>query len=59
VTGILQGCLLVMCITWEMRDRAERKMMDERVVSRGRASGLDEQEDDEDGERRPLLANGD
>jgi hypothetical protein len=52
VTGILQGCLLAMCITWELRDRAEK------AVGSGSGAGRATPERDGEGERRPLLANG-
>ncbi|CUS12132.1 unnamed protein product [Tuber aestivum] len=46
VTGVLQGVLLAMCIMWELKDRKERKGMDESENSAVVES-----------ERRPLLAN--
>jgi uncharacterized protein with PQ loop repeat len=55
VTGILQGCLLVMCIVWEIKDRAARKKLAvDGSASNGTASP---EEEERDGERRPLLAN--
>ncbi|KAI5787153.1 hypothetical protein EDC01DRAFT_660754 [Geopyxis carbonaria] len=54
ITGILQGCLLIMCITWEMKERADRKKVAEvldgsaRATNGHTANGADE--------RRPLLA---
>lgn len=54
VTGVLQGGLLVMCISWELRERAERKKIldaiDADVAIRTGANGA------ADAERRPLLA---
>lgn len=46
VTGTLQGVLLVMCVSFELSDRAERR----KAVDAG--NGADVMVD---GERRPLL----
>jgi uncharacterized protein with PQ loop repeat len=50
VTGILQGCLLIMCITWELADNKAKKRADQTIGTTG--SGRR----GEDDERRPLLA---
>ncbi|KAF8245853.1 hypothetical protein K440DRAFT_554726 [Wilcoxina mikolae CBS 423.85] len=50
VTGVLQGCLLAMCIMWELADRKTRTKADQVIDTAGSESR------EEEDERQPLLA---
>ena len=53
VTGTLQGCLLAMCVLWELEDRRTRGKVDQLVEQLRTESAARERE--AEGEREPLL----
>ena len=54
-TGILQGTVLAMGISFAIRDRRKRREMEEGNVGNGHAVAAEGEEEEEENEETPLL----